>query len=88
MTLQELRNSLRSDEPPEHLSFALLACGGMPKATGREHTSRLSRTKAPRVRGSMRTCIAKKVTTQTRSTGIVAPARHHPEHRLSASGQK
>jgi hypothetical protein len=23
MTLQEFRNSLRSDEPPEHLSFAL-----------------------------------------------------------------
>src|ERR1019366_2889547 len=41
----------------------------MARAIGREHTSLPSRTKAPKVRGCMPTCIARKAIRTTRRTG-------------------
>ena len=58
------------------------------RATGHEHTNRLSSTKVRPVRGSMPSCITSRLTTQTRNIGIVGPVRRLDELSLSRSRQR
>jgi hypothetical protein len=64
MTTDDSRQSLTATEPPAGLSLA-----GSPRAIGRGPTSRLSRTKAPRVVGCTLTCTAKEAMRGMRRTG-------------------
>jgi hypothetical protein len=87
MTLEEFHQSLTASEPPAELTLALLGSyGGMLRATGREPTSLLSRTKGARVRGFTPIYIAKRVIRATQSTGMVGRESLFAENRSMRNG--
>ena len=74
MTVDDFRQSLTAAKRPAELTLPLLGLWWDAKGIGKEPTNRVSRTKAPRVRGFTPTFIVRKVIRATRPIGMVGRA--------------
>ena len=86
MTLEEFRQSLLREEPPDNLSLALAGLWWDAKDSWKQAHESAQQDEGPRALGSTPTYTARREILPMRLTGTVGLTSLHPKVRLSRSG--